>query len=325
MKIISYFLLSCLLSLILYFITFGFIIHKPLSIDIIKIMLAQKLNYLQHANQPRLIILAGSNARYSHSCAVLEAQIKNISCTNTGISAGVGLDFLITSYKNYLKPNDIIYMPLEYSSYIKENLNQGSDAAMLFFHDKQLLLKIRGWKGFIDAMFLFDIKFFINGLGEMVLQANGLQRNFTTEINLQGDEIGHTQEKAKLYRNKGRNFYLWEWENINKLQEILHHKHTTTSLKIIQDFLLWAKQNNIKIIGGLPSFCNKKRISKTLVADLQDLYHAYGHDFLILPHYSQYPVENFYDTCYHLYEEQQQQHSLQIAKKLQKIIMVENQ
>ena len=61
------------ISLALYLLVFGFLVSRPLVIDQIGDFMTKKLDYAQASPHPRIFIIAGSNARFSHSCAVLEA------------------------------------------------------------------------------------------------------------------------------------------------------------------------------------------------------------------------------------------------------------
>ena len=103
---------ACLASLLLYGLVFGFVVHKPLTIDIIADLLKLKSDYARRVGSPKLVIFAGSNARYSHRCQTIEPLLK-MPCVNFGVARGIGLDYLLGDLEPLLHAGDIVYMPLE--------------------------------------------------------------------------------------------------------------------------------------------------------------------------------------------------------------------
>jgi len=72
-----------------------------------------KMQYLVQADEQKLVLLAGSNGRFSHSCEIIEKQL-SIPCVNMSISADLSLDYQFEKIKPYLNPGDTVYLPLEY-------------------------------------------------------------------------------------------------------------------------------------------------------------------------------------------------------------------
>ena len=88
----------CTLSVVLYVIVFAGLIDRPLSLGLLRLEMMQKTARLAALPSPTLVILAGSNGPYSHSCAVIGAML-NMPCENAGIAVGIGLDDLFTRYR----------------------------------------------------------------------------------------------------------------------------------------------------------------------------------------------------------------------------------
>src|SRR5438045_1491513 len=112
-------LIHCIISLLLYLGIFGFVIHKPFTVDVIAAFMEAKRSHATQSDSPKLLILAGSNALYSHSCKTLEIAL-SVPCTNLGIARGIGFDYLFASFKPIMNKGDIVYMPLEYDSYLDD-------------------------------------------------------------------------------------------------------------------------------------------------------------------------------------------------------------
>ena len=74
-----------------------------MSLGLLRLELAQKTARLAALPSPKLVILAGSNGPYSHSCVVMGAML-NMPCENAGIAVGIGLDYLFARWKPLLPP-----------------------------------------------------------------------------------------------------------------------------------------------------------------------------------------------------------------------------
>ena len=88
---------------------------------------------------------------------------------------------------------------------------------------------------------------------------------------------------------------------------------------MLGDFLEWAAGRKIQVIGGLPTTFDDEAIPNALIGRLCTFYQRHGHGILVLENKSQYPRSSFYDTSYHLVEEQQINHSRLVAGRLGEI------
>ncbi len=311
MKDIGSLLLACLVSLVAYVFVFGFVVERPLVIDVAADVFNRKLAYAARAPSPKMFILAGSNARFSHSCAVLEEGL-GTPCVNLGVSAGIGIDWEIDKARPYMRPGDLVYIPLEYDLYTKSRseLFSGADAAYRFRHDKRSLLS-RGPEGLVRAAFLFDLGSLIQSVGEMALSAAGVTRRFgAATMDVQGDEIDHGDLKAKPYE------YFLRMQPTPLLHAELWNMGKDGSQVAIGAFLDWCRANGIVAVGGLPTTFDDLQLPPAFLAQLEDFYRAHGATFIILPNRSQYPRRAFFDTPYHLRDRFQEQHSRLLVSAL---------
>ena len=211
-------------------------------------METRKTLYARGLPSPKLVIFAGSNARYSHSCARLSSKL-GVPCANLGVAAGMGLDYLLASLDDVLKPGDFVYMPLEYDQYLKgksERLHS-AEAPELFYANKKTLWSL-GIDRLINAAFSFDLRFAVSGAAEMALERVGFKRrtNIDTQ-NVWGDEISNTPENAIAYRSyiASLKFSFPERDDLAK--------HTEAK-ELIGRFLDNAHGKGITVVGGLPQF-----------------------------------------------------------------------
>ena len=305
---------ACLGSLVLYGLVFGFLVHKPLTVGVIDDLLRLKEDYAARVGSPKLIIFAGSNARFSHRCQTIEPLLA-MPCVNFGVGRGIGLDYLFDRLEPLLRPGDIVYMPLEYDWYIDNKIAAmtGPDAGLMVYGEKHKLLTL-GWERFLRAVFSFDLPYAVSGLSEMALQAIGVQRRVgVATMTPQGDETGHTPEQAAPYRA-----YV---ESVNPYiptgETLAHPSYVAQQVTI---FLSWAKEHGVLVIGGLQTTFRDAPVTEGTIAALRHLYEASDQRFLVLPSHSQYPRDCFFDTFAHLTEPCQIAHSQALAAALAPII-----
>lgn len=70
----------------------------------------------QSLPSPKIVVLAGSSALFSIDSGLLETAWGR-PVVNLGVNAALGLDYLLRTAEPYLKPGDLVLMPLEYPLY----------------------------------------------------------------------------------------------------------------------------------------------------------------------------------------------------------------
>src|SRR5207302_11387974 len=172
-------------------------------------------------------------------------------------------------------PGDIVYMPLEYDWYLDNKLAAmtGPDAALMVHGDKLRLLSL-GWERTLRAVFSFDLPFIISGLSEMALQRAGVQRRVGLQtLTAQGDETGHTTEKATAYLA-----YIASLDpSIPPADAFAAPSYAKQQ---IVTFLTWARQHGVAIIGGLPTAIEDAPVSDTVIAAIRRIFETEGGSFL---------------------------------------------
>jgi len=310
---IKYLAYAALASVFLYGALFVFIVHKPLTIGVMQGYYANKLSYIESLDGPKIVLLAGSNGRFSHRCETI-AAVAGMPCSNMSISADLSLDYQLDILKPYLHPGDVVYLPLEFEalSGTEDEVMAGAEIPYIVAYDHDYL-KAMGFDRLMHALFYFDLKFFISGLGEMLLDSMHVKRRFSLDtLTPQGDESGHTLKKGLPYRDLLARL---EWS------PPASGAFSGDSFKagILGDFLDWAAERKIQVIGGLPTTFDDATVADEFIAGLCAFYRHHGQGFMVLENKSQYPRSSFYDTPYHLVEEQQIRHSRRVAERLAEI------
>lgn len=304
---LHYFLFLALAFLGYFALYFG--INKPLTLGEIGRLYNQKVELTKKGEGSRLFIFAGSNGRFSHSCAVISRDLDRY-CGNLSIAAGVGLDFLLASYEPHFRRGDVVYMPMEFQQYMvtKEAMYGGPENPILFKEEFPLLWQL-GLERTIHAAFFANENYFIQGATEMLLQKKGIQRRFTeASVNALGDQQGHTPELAAEYSNF-----------LNSVHEEIPDLTLTADSyanRILKDFLVRAKSKGVIVVGGLPTTFVGTTIPPATLSFLRKTYEDTGQRFLVLNNKSQYDKKYFFDKPYHLNVLYQTVHSHKIAEML---------
>jgi hypothetical protein len=124
-------LLACsALSVLLYVLAFAFWLDRPLSLGLMHREMLQKTERLATLPSPKLLVLAGSNATYSHSCVVIGAMLA-MPCENGGMAVGIGLDEMFRRDAPFLRRGDVVYLPMELAQYVAGRFAPGFAGARI--------------------------------------------------------------------------------------------------------------------------------------------------------------------------------------------------
>ncbi|MDE8347627.1 MAG: hypothetical protein POH28_15855 [Acidocella sp.] len=294
------------LSLLLYFMLFGLVLDRPLSLGILRLEMEQKAARLATLPAPKLVILAGSNGPYSHSCVVMGAML-HMPCENAGIAVGIGLDDLFARDAPFLHRGDVVYMPMELQQYTttQGELATSVDGGMLFRHNWRLLGRL-GPRRWLGAMFCCDLADGLESLAEMGVAATGVinpAQMLEVEYNTQGDRVDNGgPPDAALLSGPAR--------AVPAVGAITHGYGT----RLIRRFVVAMRARGVVVIGGLPTDFNTVALPSPVLAAVRAVYR--GGPFLLLPNESRYPPADFFNSEDHLRRPYQLAHSVLVARGL---------
>lgn len=308
MKSLIAFVITLVSGTVLYVVLFMYVLEKPLTVGITQDYILHKRSYLRsRAGGPVILILAGSNGRFSHSCEVIQ-KVLGRTCVNLSIAAGNNLQWQIETYQDLIHPGDVLYLPLEYESYSVDSRFSAAEAPFIVRHDHPALLRIYSGEEQLRLLFWFDLRYAISSLGEMALANRGVTRRFSVRtLTPNGDEAGHTRERGRAYQT---------YVSTLRAVSIPEETWVPKGRKDLAGLLKTASSLHLNIIGGLPTTIDGAHLPPDSLATIQDLYTRYGGSFIKLPNNSVYPRSCFYDSVYHLNEECQRVHSLALAERL---------
>lgn len=303
---------SCLLSLLLYALVFGFVLDRPLAYGFLAQQIDAKVARGAAVPSPKLVILAGSNAPYSHSCETIE-PIVGRPCVNAGVAVGIGLDYLFARWRPLLHPGDIVYLPMEEAQYARSRAANavGPDAAIMFRFDWHTLGELPGYR-WLGALFSFDMRFAVMSLVEHALVAEGFhdpRAEVTGTTNAWGDHVGHTADRGDPAGADAHPAHV-------DAESVASGEGT----HIIAKFIRWANAHQVQVIGGWSTEPAGDPMSDSTRVAIRAVYERNGAAFLELPNRSLYPRSAFFDSPDHLNEEWQKRHSVLLARALRQMI-----
>ena len=302
---------TCGVSLLLYMALFACALDRPLSLGAVRVRIEAALEAARGIDQPKLVILAGSNGPYSHRCATIGPLIGR-PCINAGVAVGVGLDYLFTRWEPLLHPGDLVYLPLEEAQYSRSAAATalGPDAAIMLRHDRATLRLLPLGRQ-ISALFASDLRAVLMSLIETTLAHEGFhdpRAAVSGESNQWGDHVGHTLALAE--------------PNQAALAAVVPYHPTANEIQtgygsvLVSGFLRWADRNGVTAIGGLPTGFADSPISEDAVAAIEAVYRTNRAAFVTVPNRSRYPRSDFFDSQDHLHETAQIAHSIAVAAAL---------
>jgi hypothetical protein len=303
------------LSIMLYLVAFGTLLDRPLSLGLLRLELQQKAARLNELPSPKLVILAGSNGPYSHSCVVIGAMLA-MPCENAGIAVGIGLDDIFARYEPLLHPGDVVYMPMELQQYSTTKAQYWSsvDGAFLMRHDRGLLGAMP-LPRVLGAIFCCTLTDGLEALAEMpIARTNTINPAMllASEYNVDGDRIDTNLDGAN--------------------PALLHMppRATPTATEIangygtelIARFVAREKVRKVAVVGGLPVDFVTARVPQSTVATVTGIFIGNGGTFMVLPNQSRYPEQDFFNSEDHLAKPCQYLHSIAVAYRLGAILHV---
>ena len=278
-------------SIAVYGVAFSTVLKMPLTMGFIKEAYDLKADYARAIEQPKFVVLAGSNAFFGIRCQTIE-EISGIPCVNASVTVSLGSAVIFEKGRELISPGDTVLMPLEYQVYLARNIKDAS-LPYLVSYEPQYLNTLDSAKR-IQAFFSFGFTSFVVATGETALRAMGVRRRISVQsLTPNGDFMGHTEEIAAPYQAS---------IGPAPIPDAAELDRQSPGWKVVQDFLEWATANKVRVVGMLPATIDLEPVSDELERALLNLYENSGHDFFKLPNKNQFHRRCFFESYYHLHE-----------------------
>jgi hypothetical protein len=295
-----------LLSLVAYLTVFGLVLQKPLTLGELGAMLERKEALAAAAGAGKVIVVAGSNGRFSHGCDIISQELGR-PCINMSLVGSVAPSVMFRLVGPHIKADDLIYVPLEYPILARTGALTDVTGPWLWRNDRRRLF-IMGWKRSLYAAFAFDLRFAIEALAETGLSRAGISRRTGVHsLNSLGDETSNTVAAGVGYRDA---IARAAWSLPSPPAVGGEAEQALTELVAL------ARARGARVVGGLPTTFNDQPIPLSEISAIEQVYRRAGADFVLLEGASQYPREVFFDTSDHLLIPARQIHSRRVAAAL---------
>ena len=303
----------CILSLLLYITIFRLVPVRPLSLGDLNLEIQEKAARLAHLPTPKLIILAGSNGPYSHSCVVIGSML-DLPCENAGIAVGIGLDDLFAIYGPEIHAGDVVYMPLETAQYIitRSQNDAGPDGSILLEQSESVLVRFPPDR-LLGAFFSNSFLDLIETTVEIPVSGSGIisaSKMIGQEYNRVGDRIGTSLTTANQS-------ILARTSRIEPTGEEITQGYGSY---LVRHFVATETRDGVLVIGGLPTDFQAVPLPAETIAAIRSIYLSNGGRFVVLGNLSRYPRADFYDSEDHLAQPCQYKHSIAIAGLLSQVL-----
>ena len=297
-------------SVALYVLLFGTVLERPLSLGPLQLEMAQKTARLAALPSPKLVILAGSNGPYSHSCAVMEPML-GLPCENAGIAVGIGLDEIFIHYAPTLHKGDIVYMPMELEQYAMSAAQYRAlvDGAILLRHDRAMLLRLPPGRA-LGALFCCTLADGLEAIVEMPFAGLGFRNGaalLAAEYDVEGDRVDNNLAGADKTLLAGP----------ARVEPTAAEIEGGYGTQLIARFVAQERAKGVVVIGGWPTEFADAKISDAARVAVR---RVYGAEFLSLNGESLYPRKDFFNSEDHLAKPCQFKHSVAVAVGLGRML-----
>ena len=264
------------------------------------------------ARQPRMLIVAGSNALFGIDSSMLEKRYR-MDVVNMGVNAGLLLPYVLYEAMKILHPGDVVLLPLEYPMFTYDGRPNEQMISYLYAFDpnffwfltwKERILVL--WDTPLTRIFEGYIKTGTNPITNGIYGAHRIDAN--------GDQTGTsasamTDADKKAVASYGPHDY---GKNFSK--DVLAWEY-------LEAFVTWAKERDIclifipSVLMDFPYYHSNPR-ERYFYTHLPDEARKHGLCYLGRPFDFFYPRTYFFNTDYHLTAEARELNTRKIISLL---------
>jgi hypothetical protein len=302
-KYISYLFLLVSTFLICWIIFLGLVFYQ-LGVPItglsgwINHLYVNKSQIALSIQTPKLIIVSGSNGLYGISCKVISEET-GLACLNGGTQAAMGTDYLFSNVREWAKPQDIIFLTLEYNFYREVGIPNDVLIDYVMSYDPEYLFSLQPLQ---QLKFIGGITFFrlFQGISKKINYSlpAAPPKNSPIYLNEYGDSI----------RNKEVDITPQFIKTIDELEPLVIQGYIQQSygMNNIRNFVKWARENRIQVLATWPNTVKfdvyQEPAQQEYFQSIKDFYRELGIPVLGEPEDFMYEKSMFYDTIYHLHD-----------------------
>ncbi|QHT71079.1 hypothetical protein GXP67_32715 [Rhodocytophaga rosea] len=263
---------------------------------------------VQLSNEPKMIIIGGSNARYGFDSRFLEKKLGR-PVINAAITYHQGLAYYLEWSKKHLKAGDYVLLSPEYTlSSSREGLFGTHKLIDVAYQNKD-------FRNFLlsDSRILFNqliqTHSIVNQSMESLLTNDPEKKELLASHNLHGDAINCI--------GKSKNFVP---------TKITIQKPDQQYFELLNEYAAFCRSKGVKVFISFPPARKKSVTMEIAPSAVVAQTKQKVSDFTVLntPESALYPDRYFFDSSYHLNQDGKQLHTQQVYTNLQQILSKQN-
>jgi len=273
---------------------------------------------------PKLVLLGGSGTLFGIKASILEAEL-GVPVINGGLHAGLGMACILTEGKKMLRTGDTVMLIPEYEllGFGEKNRREWASITYLDYmlsrnanHYLKLPLADQ-----IEIALMTPLDRIGNGIKgkwfhEKLLPSSAYNPYDVVWLDDHGDMTGHhAARRPALAEDRDHRVCEVLIKGISLKEE---------GFKLISNFRLWAKANNVRVMASFPNMVDRKDYmwanTKEVESKLNRYYACEGINVVGGIRDALLPQVDFFDTIYHPTEEASINRSKNLAVQLRPLI-----
>ncbi|MDY7021041.1 MAG: hypothetical protein SWJ54_06720 [Cyanobacteriota bacterium] len=248
-------------------------------------------------NQPKLLLVAGSNVSFGMSCEMI-FDATEVPCINTGVHAGVDIDYIFYRARSWLKAGDTVLLPLEYNHYLSDGVPTSAFVDYVIGRDPDYIKS----SGLVSGVRIIGGIEYARLLEGLKAKFNPSARGYVNIANYKdrnrfGDIIINTESRmTDDYREK-----LEQLEPFDYVKGSITPSH---GLRTIKNFIDWCHSHQIKVLATYPNTmwfeAYTQPQAQSFFKSIEDFYKTLDVTVLGKAEDFMYDISMFYDSRYHL-------------------------
>jgi hypothetical protein len=271
-----------------------------------------KKGHADSIKEPKLIVTSGSNGLYGVSAEGLEEEL-GVPSVNMAIAAPLGLKYILQQARSVAQSGDCIVAPLEYSLYGNNEFpDEYIDYVISLDPEHFRALSLTRKARFIAATSMR--RFFLGFLRAVFRSPKTLSEDQPPlPLNTHGDETDNIGQK---FDGVGGAL-----ENVLLQEDAL----SAAALRTLSGFIDDCEKNGVRFFAAYPSlFYSEAYLSETTrkkIAAIEAFYASKNVPILGTFEDFLYPLEDMYDSRYHLNAEGREKRTRQMLELLKPYIV----
>jgi hypothetical protein len=268
-------------------------------------VITKKVQYAKTVRSPKLVVVAGSNGMFGIKTEMIEREM-GIPSVNLASHAGLGVDYVLNTAKEAIKPGDTVLLPLEYEMYDDDARPSTVLVDYIFARDPAYFRSLPFTKR-AELVLAVSPSRVVDGLMGRVRHrrdANGHESGpYRVEaFNDHGDEVMNLASLRTEADVAKRDL---ETASDAVLKGDGGNKHGWLA---VEGFIGWCQANNVKVLAAYPSTVAypeyNRPIAEKFFGRIAAFYDRLHVPVLGDPQQFMYAKSAFYDTSYHLTQEE---------------------